>query len=81
LPYTLETSGLPKFVRHLWDERFSLTPVGCFTDLQINVRKWQPNLASVLELLTHFTMFEACGTLESGTRETLESGTCEALES
>jgi hypothetical protein len=57
------------------------------------VRKRQPNLASVLELLTHFRMFEACETLESGTREllthfrmfeaceTLESATRETLES
>jgi hypothetical protein len=58
-----------------------LAPVGCFVNLQINVRKRQPNLASVLELLTHFRMFEACETLESRTCETLESGTHEALES
>jgi hypothetical protein len=51
-PYTLETSGLPKFVSYSWDERFSLAPVGCLVNLQINVRKRQPNLAS--ELLTHF---------------------------
>jgi hypothetical protein len=54
--------------------------MGCFVNLK-NVRKRQPNLASVLELLTHFRMFEACETLESGTRETMESGTCETLES
>jgi hypothetical protein len=57
-----------------------LAPVGCFVNLQTNVRKRQPNLASVLELLTHFRMFEACETLESGTRETLELGTRESLE-
>jgi hypothetical protein len=58
-----------------------LAPVGCFVNLQTNVRKFQPNFASVLKLLTHFRMFESCETLESGTRKTLESGTREALES
>jgi hypothetical protein len=58
-----------------------LAPVGGFVNLQINVRKKQPNLASALEFLTHFRMFEACETLELGTRETPELGTREDLES